>query len=65
MGNQKATMLAVVESSLSLLILEALKLKGREVKRLTQETEDMNAKAGTVTLSLDSQPSASLFGCTS
>lgn len=27
--------------------------------------QDINAEAGTVTLSLDSQPSASLFGCTS
>lgn len=48
-----------------LLFLEVRKLKGREMKRLTQETEDINAKAGTVTLSVDSQPSASFFGCTS
>lgn len=60
MGNQEATPSAVVESVL--LILEIQKLRGREIKRMTQETEDVNAKAGTVTMSLDSQPSESFFG---
>lgn len=60
-GNQKATVLAVVESVL--LILEVQELKGREVKR--PKKQDINAEAGTVTFSPDSQPSASLFGCTS
>lgn len=45
MGNQEATTLAVVESGL--LILETEKLGGRETKRPTGETEDINAKAGT------------------
>lgn len=62
MGSQEATTLAVVESVL--LILEIQKLRGREIKRITQETEDINAKVGTVTMSLDSQPSESFFGYT-
>lgn len=63
MASQEATTLAVV--GFAPLVLEREKPRGRAMKRPTPEAENINAKAGTLTLSPDSHLSASLCGCTS